>query len=162
MASRSVQQSRGFVSASGMSAINWHLNCSLTASKTGPSRLQSSISAPRAFQAPKTSLVLNNTARTAITRNLGRNVIQSRGLVAESTAAALIAAAKIQGAGLATIGLAGAGAGIGSVFGGLIQGVARNPSLRGQLFQYAVLGFAFSEATGLFALMMSFFLLYVV
>jgi F-type H+-transporting ATPase subunit c len=87
--------------------------------------------------------------------------MQSRGVVVESTAAALIAAAKIQGAGLATIGLAGAGAGIGFVFGGLIQGVARNPSLRGQLFQYAVLGFAMSEATGLFALMMAFFLLYV-
>jgi F-type H+-transporting ATPase subunit c len=87
--------------------------------------------------------------------------MQSRGVVVESTAAALIAAAKIQGAGLATVGLAGAGAGIGFVFGGLIQGVARNPSLRGQLFQYAVLGFAMSEATGLFALMMAFFLLYV-
>jgi F-type H+-transporting ATPase subunit c len=32
-----------------------------------------------------------------------------RGIVAESAAAAMVAAAKIQGAGLATIGLAGAG-----------------------------------------------------
>ncbi|QDS75001.1 hypothetical protein FKW77_005597 [Venturia effusa] len=88
-------------------------------------------------------------------------MMQKRGIVAESAAAAMVAAAKIQGAGLATIGLAGAGVGIGTVFGGLIQGVARNPSLRGQLFQYAVLGFAFAEATGLFALMMSFLLLYV-
>merc|ERR1712137_269902 len=95
-------------------------------------------------------------ARSAFRNNAARNVIQKRGIVAESTAAA-----KIQGAGLATIGLAGAGVGIGTVFGGLIQGVARNPSLRGQLFQYAVLGFAFAEATGLFALMMSFLLLYV-
>jgi F-type H+-transporting ATPase subunit c len=37
----------------------------------------------------------------------------------------------------------------------------RNPSLRGQLFSYAILGFAFAEATGLFALMMAFLLLYV-
>jgi F-type H+-transporting ATPase subunit c len=93
--------------------------------------------------------------RSAFRNNAARNVIQ------KSTAAAMVAAAKIQGAGLATIGLAGAGVGIGTVFGGLIQGVARNPSLRGQLFQYAVLGFAFAEATGLFALMMSFLLLYV-
>jgi F-type H+-transporting ATPase subunit c len=99
--------------------------------------------------------------RSAFRNNAARNVIQKRGIVAESTAAAMVAAAKIQGAGLATIGLAGAGVGIGTVFGGLIQGVARNPSLRGQLFQYAVLGFAFAEATGLFALMMSFLLLYV-
>ena len=47
------------------------------------------------------------------------------------------------------------------IIGALILGVARNPSLRGQLFSYAILGFAFSEATGLFALMMAFLLLYV-
>ena len=69
--------------------------------------------------------------------------------------------AAILGTGLATTGLIGAGVGIGVVFGALILGVARNPSLRGQLFSYAILGFAFSEATGLFALMMAFLLLYV-
>lgn len=73
----------------------------------------------------------------------------------------MIQAAKIIGTGLATTGLIGAGAGIGVVFGALILGVARNPSLKGQLFSYAILGFAFSEATGLFALMMAFLLLYV-
>ena len=46
---------------------------------------------------------------------------------------------------------------IGVVIAALILGVARNPSLRGQLFSYAILGFAFSEATGLFALKMAFF-----
>jgi F-type H+-transporting ATPase subunit c len=45
--------------------------------------------------------------------------------------------------------LIGAGVGIGVVFGALILGVARNPSLRSQLFSYAILGFAFAEATGL-------------
>ena len=113
--------------------------------------------APR-FTQPKNALM---SARSGFTNNMVRNTIQSRGIVAESAAAAMVAAAKIQGAGIATVGLAGAGVGIGTVFGGLIQGVARNPSLRGQLFQYAVLGFAFAEATGLFALMMSFLLLYV-
>ena len=73
----------------------------------------------------------------------------------------MIQVAKIIGTGLATTGLIGAGVGIGVVFGALILGVARNPSLRGQLFNYATLGFAFSEATGLFALMMAFLLLYV-
>lgn len=73
----------------------------------------------------------------------------------------MIQAAKIIGTGLATTGLIGAGAGIGIVFGALILGVARNPSLKGQLFSYAILGFALAEATGLFALMMAFLLLYV-
>ena len=73
----------------------------------------------------------------------------------------MIQASKILGTGMATTGLIGAGIGIGVVFGALILGVARNPALRGQLFSYAILGFAFSEATGLFALMMAFLLLYV-
>ena len=41
----------------------------------------------------------------------------------------MIQAAKIIGTGLATTGLIGAGVGIGVVFGALILGVARNPSL---------------------------------
>jgi F-type H+-transporting ATPase subunit c len=69
-------------------------------------------------------------------------------------------AAKFIGAGAATVGVAGAGAGIGSVFGSLIIGYARNPSLKQQLFSYAILGFALSEAMGLFCLMMAFLLLF--
>jgi F-type H+-transporting ATPase subunit c len=52
------------------------------------------------------------------------------------------------------------GVGIGLVFASLIEGTARNPSLRPQLFGYAILGFALAEATGLFCLMMAFLLLY--
>ncbi|XP_003692573.1 uncharacterized protein LOC100867843 [Apis florea] len=69
-------------------------------------------------------------------------------------------AAKFIGAGAATVGVAGSGAGIGSVFGSLIVGYARNPSLKQQLFSYAILGFALSEAMGLFCLMMAFLLLF--
>ncbi|NXG41707.1 AT5G1 synthase, partial [Psilopogon haemacephalus] len=50
-------------------------------------------------------------------------------------------AAKFIGAGAATVGVAGSGAGIGTVFGSLIIGYARNPSLKQQLFSYAILGF---------------------
>lgn len=42
-------------------------------------------------------------------------------------------AAKLIGAGLATIGLAGAGTGIGSVFGSLLIAMARNPGIQKQL-----------------------------
>jgi F-type H+-transporting ATPase subunit c len=72
----------------------------------------------------------------------------------------MLQAAKVIGSGLATIGLSGAGVGIGLVFGNLISGTARNPSMSGQLFSYAILGFALAEATGLFCLMMAFLLLY--
>ena len=72
----------------------------------------------------------------------------------------LLQAAKFIGAGLATIGLAGAGVGIGTVFGALVIGVSRNPSLKDELFKLAILGFALTEAIALFSLMMAFLILF--
>ena len=72
----------------------------------------------------------------------------------------MLAVAKYIGAGLACSGLIGAGAGIGLIFSSLIAGTARNPQMRNQFMQYAVLGFALCEATGLFSLMVGFLLLY--
>ena len=46
------------------------------------------------------------------------------------------------------------------LFSSLISSTARNPQIKGQLFTYAILGFALAEATGLFALMVAFLLLY--
>ena len=73
----------------------------------------------------------------------------------------LLQASQKIGAGLATIGLAGAGVGIGVVFGALIVGTARNPNLKDDLFRTAILGFALTEAIALFALMMAFLILFV-
>jgi F-type H+-transporting ATPase subunit c len=67
---------------------------------------------------------------------------------------------KFVGAGLATISLAGSGVGIGVVFSSLISSIARNPSLGKQLFIYAILGFALTEAIALFGLMMAFLILF--
>jgi F-type H+-transporting ATPase subunit c len=72
----------------------------------------------------------------------------------------ILQAAKFIGAGLATIGLAGAGVGIGTVFGALVLGTSRNPSLKDELFRIAILGFALTEAIALFALMMGFLILF--
>lgn len=67
----------------------------------------------------------------------------------------ILTGAKFVGAGAASIGAGGSGAGIGTVFGN-----ARNPSLKQQLFTYAILGFAISEAMGLFCLMIAFLILF--
>ena len=72
----------------------------------------------------------------------------------------MVIAGKYIGAGAATIGVAGSGAGIGSVFGSLVIGYSRNPSMKQQLLTYAILGFALSEAMGLFCLMIAFLLLF--
>ena len=67
---------------------------------------------------------------------------------------------KCVGAGMATTGVAGAGVGIGVIFGSLVQGFAKNPKLKKDLFVYALLGFALTEAIALFALMMAFLILF--
>lgn len=72
----------------------------------------------------------------------------------------MLQARKYIGAGLAAIGLTGRGIGIGSVFSALITATARNPAIRGQIFTYAILGFALAERTGLFSLMIRFLVLY--
>jgi F-type H+-transporting ATPase subunit c len=69
-------------------------------------------------------------------------------------------AAKLVGAGLATISISGAGVGVGLVFASLVSAIARNPSLLRQLFTYTLLGFALTEAIALFGLMMAFLILY--
>lgn len=70
-----------------------------------------------------------------------------------------IQAFKLVGAGLATVGLVGAGAGAGVVFGSLVLAYSRNPSKGDMLVRYAMLGFALTEAVGLLALMMAFLIL---
>ena len=72
----------------------------------------------------------------------------------------LTTAAKSIGAGLATIGVVGAGAGIGIVFSGLLISVSRNPGQEARLMQLALLGFALTEAMGLLGIMMAFLILY--
>jgi F-type H+-transporting ATPase subunit c len=72
----------------------------------------------------------------------------------------LLTAGKLVGAGMATVGLAGAGVGIGTVFGCLIIGTSRNPNRAADLFRIAMLGFAFTEAIALFALMMALLILF--
>ena len=71
-----------------------------------------------------------------------------------------VASAKLIGAGLATIALAGVGIGIGNIFGSLVQGALRNPSAAGKVFGNVLLGFALTEAIALFALLIAFLILF--
>ena len=72
----------------------------------------------------------------------------------------MITAAKLIGAGTATAGLAGAGIGIGTVFGALLVGLSRNPSIESSIFKYCLIGFALTEAVGLFVLIIAFLILF--
>jgi F-type H+-transporting ATPase subunit c len=93
-------------------------------------------------------------------RRFGPFVAGLRVRVVYCSSSMIVQAAKLIGAGAATVGLAGAGAGIGTVFGSLIIGLSRNPSLEAKRRRYAILGFALAEARGLFSLRRAFLILF--
>lgn len=72
-----------------------------------------------------------------------------------------VEAAKLIGAGLATIALAGVGVGIGIIFGQYVAAGVRNPAAAPRMFGNVLLGFALTEAVALYALVVAFLILFV-
>jgi len=72
-----------------------------------------------------------------------------------------LASAKMIGAGLAVIALAGVGVGIGNIFATLVSSLARNPSARGEVLTLAWIGFALTEAVALYALVIAFIIMFI-
>ena len=69
--------------------------------------------------------------------------------------------AKYIGAGLATMGLIGAGVGLGVLFGNYLASAIRNTSAAASQQPMLFLGLALTEALGIFALVMAFIILFV-
>ena len=72
------------------------------------------------------------------------------------------AAAKLIGAGLAMIGVVGAGVGIGVLFGHYVSAGIRNPAAAPKLFPQVMIGMALSEATAIFSLVVALILLFAI
>ncbi len=68
---------------------------------------------------------------------------------------------KYVGAGLAMTGAIGAGAGVGIVVGGAVQGMARNPDATGTIQSNMILGVALAEAVAIYALVVALILIFV-
>jgi F-type H+-transporting ATPase subunit c len=71
-----------------------------------------------------------------------------------------IEAARVIGAGLATIGVAGAGVGIGTIFGHYVSAGIRNPAAAPKMLGNVLLGFALTEAVAIYALVLAFLILF--
>ncbi|MEE8240235.1 MAG: ATP synthase F0 subunit C [Nitrospirales bacterium] len=65
------------------------------------------------------------------------------------------AAAALIGMGLAAAGFAGAGVGIGYVFGKMIEAVARQPEGEARVAKYMWIGFALVEAVALYGILIA-------
>jgi F-type H+-transporting ATPase subunit c len=70
------------------------------------------------------------------------------------------AAAKLIGAGIACIGMGGAGIGVGVIFGQYLAAALRNPSAAQGQFGNLIFGFAVTEALGIFSLLIALLLLF--
>jgi len=66
---------------------------------------------------------------------------------------------KYVGAGLAAIGLIGAGLGVGTVFAAYLNGIARNPSAESKMKALTFVGAAFAEVLGLLAFVLGILIL---
>lgn len=71
-------------------------------------------------------------------------------------------AAKYIGAGLACLGMGGAGIGVGLIFANYLSGALRNPSAADGQFARLIFGFAVTEALGIFSLLVALLLLFAV
>ena len=71
-----------------------------------------------------------------------------------------VQAAKHIGAGLAMLGMIGAGIGLGILFGNYLSGAMRNPSAATGERPMLFLGMALTEALGIFALVIGFLILF--
>ena len=71
-------------------------------------------------------------------------------------------AAKYIGAGLATLGMGGAGVGVGMIFSQFLNGALRNPSAAQGQFTNLIFGFAVTEALGIFSFLIALLLLFAV
>ncbi len=69
-------------------------------------------------------------------------------------------AAKMIGAGLATLGMIGAGFGVGNVWASYFQALARNPAAKEDIGASIWIGFAVTEAVALFVLLVSLMILF--
>ena len=64
------------------------------------------------------------------------------------------------GAGLATLGMIGAGIGVGTIFGNFLNGALRNPSAAGAQIGNLFVGAALAEALGILAFVLGILILY--
>ncbi len=69
-------------------------------------------------------------------------------------------AAKLIGAGLAAMGVIGAGIGVGNVWAAWIAAVGRNPAAKADVQINTWIGFALTEAIALYALVVAFLILF--
>lgn len=71
-----------------------------------------------------------------------------------------LTAIKFIGVGLTSFGMLGAAIGVGNIFSGLLNSIARNPSAGDQLQRMAFIGAGLAEAMGLFSFVIAMLIIF--
>ncbi len=72
----------------------------------------------------------------------------------------ILESAKMIGAGIAAIGMIGAGIGIGLIFAAMVNSIARYPENKKDITSSALLGFALTETVALLVVLIGFLILF--
>jgi F-type H+-transporting ATPase subunit c len=80
--------------------------------------------------------------------------------MAQITPQAFVLGLSAIGAGLAMIGVIGAGVGVGFTSGKAVEGIARQPEAQNDIMKIMFIGMAVTETTGLFAFIVAIILMY--
>jgi F0F1-type ATP synthase membrane subunit c/vacuolar-type H+-ATPase subunit K len=104
--------------------------------------------------------IYDNVAYGPHIHGLAKNKAELDEIVHKEVNMELVEAFKYLGAGLAVIGVIGAGLGIGNIFAAFITAVGRNPAAKNEVFTMTMLGFALVEAIALFALVIALVILF--
>src|SRR5260370_29140 len=108
------------------------------------------------MSSPSSPASISTMRSTRATERLGVQANSKRSFFMEP------AAAKLIGAGIACIGMGGAGVGVGVIFGQYLAAALRNPSAAQGQFGNLIFGFAVTEALGIFSLLIALLLLFAI
>ena len=86
--------------------------------------------------------------------------LSSNAIVPASVGAVRNAGTSVLGCAIAVVAVGGCAQGIGQLFAALVVGIARNPSMKEDLFTYTLIGMGFLEFLALGVILISFLLLY--
>ena len=104
---------------------------------------------------------LDNRRSSLSNSTLGSKVMSNNAIISSGNVGAIRnAGTSVLGCAIAVVAVGGCAQGIGQLFAALVVGIARNPSMKEDLFTYTLIGMGFLEFLALGVILISFLLLY--
>ena len=122
-------------------------------------RIATTVSPLQPAIAPFTSMVETRRSSSSV-GIVGMNSSPLRAPMSSQVGSIRNAGTSVLGCAIAVVAVGGCAQGIGQLFAALVVGIARNPSMKEDLFTYTLIGMGFLEFLALGVILISFLLLY--